>query len=74
MPKILFYAFVRWRYPKSKYDYKNTMGTVIISLKKDLTKFAYDPSNLQALTPIETQSRYDMYIETFEEIYSNDNF
>ena len=40
MPKILFYAFVRWRYPKSKYDYKNTMGTVIISLKKDLTKFA----------------------------------
>ena len=74
MPKILFYAFVRWRYPKSKYDYKNTMGTVIISLKKDLTKFAYDSSNLQALTPIETQSRYDMYIETFEEIYSNDNF
>lgn len=74
MPRILFYAFVRWRYRKSKYDYKNTMGTIIISLKKEPTEFAYDPSNLQALTPVETQSRYDMYIETFEEIYSNDNY
>lgn len=74
LPILVFYVFVRWRYPKSKYDYKYTMGTVIISHKKALTEFEYDPSNLQALTPIETQSRYDMYIETFKEIYLNDNY
>lgn len=77
--KLFFYISIRWRYSKSMYEYKTieikkNTKTILIYRKETSTEFVYDPSNLQALTPIETQSRYDMYIETFKEIYSNDNY
>lgn len=77
VPKFCFENFIKIRYRETKYKYywKNESQVIIyLKKKKEIIKYDFDPKKLQALTPVDTHNRYDMYIKTFEEIYSNDNY
>lgn len=77
----IYDKYIKRKYPENKYqyvkiNYGDEIETYIIFRKNQarLNEYVYDPNHLQPLTPVDTQERYEIYINTFEKIYENDNY
>lgn len=83
VPKFLYDQIIGAFYRNIKFnsicknDHDLKTKVVLLFKQKDYNfdkEFRYDPRNLQLLTSIDENDRYDIYLKTFKEIYEDSKY